>query len=135
MQHIEKQGDNNTNATRPRSVYIVTFGCQMNLRDSEFVMGVLLENGFGAAESVNDADIILFNSCSVRKHAEDRLFSNMAELKPLKKKKPGLVIGLIGCTAQSYKEKFLEEIPLVDFVCGPGNEGDLPKIVKDVLKH
>lgn len=117
-----------------KKVYIRTFGCQMNMRDSEFVMGLMLENGFGQASSAKNADIIIFNSCSVRKHAEDRLFSNIAELKELKKNKPGLVIGLMGCTAQAYKTKALERAPLADFVCGPGDEFALPRIVKNILK-
>lgn len=107
----------------------------MNVRDSEFVLGILIKEGFRKASSMEDADVIIFNSCSVRGHAEERLFNNIWQLKKLKKKKPELVIGVMGCTAQSYKEKLLENIPLVDFVCGPGNEGDLPGIVKNILKH
>lgn len=118
-----------------KKVYIRTFGCQMNIRDSEFVKGLLLEDGFKNAASFNDADVILFNSCSVRKHAEDRLFSNIAQLKKLKKKKPGLVIGLMGCTAQNYAESILRRSPLIDIACGPGNETDLPKLIKNVLKN
>ncbi|MCX5686459.1 MAG: radical SAM protein, partial [Candidatus Omnitrophica bacterium] len=118
-----------------KSLYIKTFGCQMNARDSEFAMGLLLENGFKQAGSIEKADVIIFNSCSVRKHAEERLFSNIAELKGLKKKKPGLIIGLMGCTAQAYKEKVLERAPLVDFVCGPGDEYELPRIVENILKE
>lgn len=117
-----------------KKVFVRTFGCQMNTRDSEFAAGILLERGFREAKGVKDADVILFNSCSVRKHAEDRLFSNIAELKDLKKKKPGLLIGLIGCTAQRYKDKILERAPLVDFVCGPGNEAELPRLIADLLK-
>lgn len=120
---------------RCKTVFIRTFGCQMNFRDSEFVAGILFENGFGKAVSPEKADVVLFNSCSVRKHAEDRLFSNIADLKDLKKKKPGMVIGLMGCTAQNYKEKILEKAPLVDFVCGPGNETDIPRILKDIIKN
>ncbi len=116
------------------TVFIKTFGCQMNVRDSEFVFGILLEKGFGRADSINSADVILFNSCSVRKHAEERLFNNIWQLKKLKVKRPDIIIGVMGCTAQSHKEKLLEKIPLVDFVCGPGNEGDLPEILKSVLE-
>ena len=118
-----------------KRIAIVTFGCQMNIRDSEFVAGLLLKNGFILADSVNGADVVLFNSCSVRKHAEDRLFSNIAELKGLKKKRPGLIVGLIGCTAQNYKEKALERAPILDFVCGPGNEADIQGIIKDISKN
>ncbi len=105
----------------------------MNMRDSEYVMGIMLDRGFRKADSLDDADVIIFNSCSVRKHAEDRLFSNIGDLAGLKKKKPGLVIGLMGCTAQSYREAALERSPLLDFVCGTGNESDIPQIVESIL--
>jgi len=107
----------------------------MNFRDSEFVEGLLLEDGFRKAGSFDKADVILFNSCSVRKHAEDRLFSNIAELAALKKKNPQLVIGLMGCAAQNYSDKILEKSPLVDFVCGPGNETDIPAIIADIMEN
>ena len=119
----------------PPKIYLRTFGCQMSFRDSEFVTGLLLNGGFALAKSVDDADIILFNSCSVRKHAEDRLISNISDLKLLKKKKPGLIVGLMGCTAQSYQSKILERLPILDFSCGPGNESDIPYIIKDILEN
>jgi tRNA-2-methylthio-N6-dimethylallyladenosine synthase len=118
-----------------KKVHIITRGCQMNFRDSEFVAGLLLDSGFKLADSIDNADIILFNSCSVRKHAEDRLISNISDLKLLKKKRPGLVIGLMGCTAQSYRSKILEKLPILDFSCGTGNESDIPKIIKDILEN
>src|SRR3989338_2696933 len=101
----------------PKKIYIRTFGCQMNVRDSEFVTGILLDSGFALADSFDSADVVLFNSCSVSKHAEDRLFSNISDLKDLKKTRPNLVIGLIGCTAQNYKNKALTRAPLIDLVC------------------
>jgi len=106
----------------------------MNARDSEFVMGMLLDKGFRKAESLDTADVVIFNSCSVRKRAEERLFSNIGDLAGLKRSRPGLIIGLMGCTAQNYKDAALERSPLLDFVCGPGNEPDLPRIVGDILK-
>ncbi|MDD5681520.1 MAG: tRNA (N6-isopentenyl adenosine(37)-C2)-methylthiotransferase MiaB [Candidatus Omnitrophica bacterium] len=115
-------------------VYIKTFGCQMNFRDSEFVMGILLDAGFRQAASMEKADVIIFNSCSVRKHAEDRLFSNIGDLASLKKRRPSLIVGLMGCTAQSYKADAFERAPLLDFVCGTGNESDLPEIVGNIIK-
>jgi len=117
-----------------KKIFVKTFGCQMNARDSEFATGILLENGFGIAQSIDKADVVLFNSCSVRKHAEDRLFGNIWDLKKLKNRKMGMVIGLIGCTAQSYKEKAMQRAGIIDFVCGPGNEADLPAIINKVLK-
>ncbi len=107
----------------------------MSFRDSEFVTGQLLESGFALANSIEVADIIIFNSCSVRKHAEERLISNISDLKLLKKRKPSLIIGLMGCTAQSYKSKILDRLPILDFSCGPGNEGDIPGIIKDIMEH
>ena len=117
-----------------KKIFLKTFGCQMNLRDSEFVMGLLLDKGFRKADSIEAADVVIFNSCSVRKHAEERLFSNIGDLAGLKKNRPGLIIGLMGCTAQSYKDQALERAPLLDFVCGTGNESDLPKLISDILK-
>ncbi len=116
-----------------KKVYMRTFGCQMNVRDSEFVMGVMLDAGFKKALSEEKADVIIFNSCSVRKHAEDRLFSNISELKHLKNRKPGLIIGLMGCTAQAYKEKAAGKAPILDFICGPGNEHDIPAIIERAI--
>ena len=116
-----------------KRLYIRTFGCQMNVRDSEFVTGILLAAGYKKAGSEDKADVIIFNSCSVRKHAEDRLFSNISELKYLKNRRPGLIIGLMGCTAQSYKEKALGRAPIIDFVCGPGNAHEIPAIIKKVM--
>ena len=118
-----------------KKVFLKTYGCQMSFRDSEFVAGLLLDGGFALADSILCADIIIFNSCSVRKHAEDRLISNISDLKLLKKKRPGLIIGLMGCTAQSYKSGILERLPILDFSCGPGNESDIPGIIKDILEH
>ncbi len=106
----------------------------MNARDSEFVMGLLLDSGFRKADSFENAGVIIFNSCSVRKHAEDKLFSNIGDLAGLKKKNADLVIGLMGCTAQSRKSEAFETAPLLDFICGPGNESDLPQIIGDILK-
>lgn len=118
-----------------KKVFLKNFGCQMNVRDSEFVAGILVDRGYALSGSIEDADVILFNSCSVRKHAEERLFSNIGELNRLKKKRPRLVIGLMGCTAQSYKEKALERAPMLDLVCGPGNEHDIPGLLDDVIKN
>jgi tRNA-2-methylthio-N6-dimethylallyladenosine synthase len=118
-----------------KRVYIKTFGCQMNVRDSEFVAGVLIDNGFRLVDSPEKADVMLFNSCSVRKRAEDRLFGNITDLGGLKKKNPSLVIALMGCTAQAYKDEAFKKAPMIDIVCGPGNESDLPRLIRDVFAN
>ena len=130
---MPNEGNKIEHKAKKPGVYVRTFGCQMNVRDSEFVMGILLESGFKKSDSEDRADVIIFNSCSVRKHAEDRLFSNISELKHLKRRRPSLIIGLMGCTAQAYKEKAIGRAPIIDFVCGPGNVHEIPAIIKKVI--
>lgn len=113
-----------------RRVFIRTFGCQMNDRDSEIIYGMLIEKGYEPARSMNDADVILFNTCSVRKHAEDRVWGKVGMLKDIKKERFGLILGIVGCMAQNYKEKILKELPWVDFVCGPQNIYDIPELIE-----
>jgi len=118
-----------------KTVFLRTFGCQMNSRDSEFVTGLLIDNGYTLAPSIDKADVVIFNSCAVRKHAEDKLFSHIADLKPLKAKKKGLIIVLMGCVAQNYKDEAVKRLPIIDIVCGPGDEAKLPRIIADVARH
>ncbi|MFH1995651.1 MAG: tRNA (N6-isopentenyl adenosine(37)-C2)-methylthiotransferase MiaB [Candidatus Omnitrophota bacterium] len=114
------------------SVYLRTFGCQMNVRDSEIVKGLLIDRGYRAADSPEKADVVLFNTCSVRKHAEDRAINNVWRLRDLKKKRPEVVVGVIGCMAQAMKEEIIKKVPLVDFVCGPDDERDIPKLIEKI---
>jgi tRNA-2-methylthio-N6-dimethylallyladenosine synthase len=107
----------------------------MNIRDSEFVAGILIDNGFRLADSAETADAVLFNSCSVRKHAEDRLFSNIGELSGLKKRRPGLVVALMGCTAQKFGVGAFERAPILNIICGPGNESELPALIREALEN
>ncbi|MFH1753535.1 MAG: tRNA (N6-isopentenyl adenosine(37)-C2)-methylthiotransferase MiaB, partial [Candidatus Omnitrophota bacterium] len=109
--------------------------CQMNERDSEWVEGALLEKGFSIASSQDEADIILFNTCSVRKHAEHRAISNMGALKKLKEKRPDLILGIIGCTAENYGERLFESLPHLDLVCGTGKLYDIPRAIEDIIRN
>jgi len=117
-----------------RKVFIKTFGCQMNVRDSELVAGLLLEKGYKLVDSPEKADVILFNTCSVRENAENRVWGNLGMLRKLKNKKPNLVIGVIGCMAQKFKIKLFEHSDLVDIVCGPSDEDNLPCLVEEFLE-
>ncbi|NQU95913.1 MAG: tRNA (N6-isopentenyl adenosine(37)-C2)-methylthiotransferase MiaB [Candidatus Omnitrophica bacterium] len=111
-----------------KKIFLRTFGCQMNDRDSEFVMGLLLEKGYLKAESPEEADVVLFNTCSVRKHAEDRAISNMGAF--LKKKRRHLKIyGIIGCSAQALKKGLFERLPDLDLICGTGEIAKLPELI------
>ena len=105
----------------------------MNFRDSEEIAGIFMQKGWALASSPEEADVAIFNTCSVRKHAEDRAISNIGELKALKKKRPGLVIGVVGCMAKAQGEKIIKTLPIVDFIVGPANIYDIPTTVESIL--
>lgn len=104
----------------------------MNDFDSEVIAGMLRERGYLPTEKEESADIILFNTCSVRQHAEDRVFGKVGDLKRLKREKPDLVIGIVGCMAQNYKEAIFDKLPHVDFISGPRNIYDIPELIERV---
>jgi len=114
----------------PRKVYMETYGCQMNVNDSEVVMSILNQNGFEYTTTMKKADLILVNTCSIRENAEQRVRGRLDVFRLLKKEKPGLIVGVIGCMAERLKEKLLEEERMVDVVVGPDAYRDLPKLVK-----
>ena len=89
---------------KPATYVLETFGCQMNVLDSQLVEGQLRGLGLRAAASENDADVILFNTCSVRQHAEDKVLSRLGRLKHLKRRRPHVLIGVLGCMAERQKE-------------------------------
>jgi len=109
----------------PRTVYLATFGCQMNDLDSELVRASLLEAGYLFVDRAREADVVLFNTCSVRQHAEDKVYSALGQLKRRKKARPGLIIGVLGCMAQKDGELIFQRAPWVDLVLGPGQLGRL----------
>jgi tRNA-2-methylthio-N6-dimethylallyladenosine synthase len=110
--------------------YIETFGCQMNVHDSEKVAGVLMGRGFEAVEDAEQADIILYNTCSIREKAAQKVFSRLGEFK---KKHGDKLIGVLGCVAQQEGEKFFERAPQVGLVCGSASYSKLPELL-DQLK-
>jgi len=113
-----------------KSVHIITFGCQMNQHDSGVVSGLLEKAGYGMAPSPETADVILFNTCCVRDHAEQRLYSRISQLKGLKKKKPNLLLGIGGCVAQKEKAALTERFPHVDIVFGTNAINDIVPLLK-----
>jgi tRNA-2-methylthio-N6-dimethylallyladenosine synthase len=100
--------------------HVTTFGCQMNVHDSERIQGMLESLGYEEAESRSDADLILFNTCSIRESADNRFVAHLGEAKRLKSEDPGRVVGVGGCWAQSVKEEVFERFPFVDVAFGPG---------------
>ncbi len=121
-------------ATMKKKLFFQTFGCQMNERDSEAVTGLLFDRGYEAVSLVEEADLILYNTCSVRDHAEQKIFGRMGSFRKLKEKKPELVIGILGCMAQEHGGNFFRMNPEIDLVCGTGNLNQVPDLVEEVLK-
>jgi tRNA-2-methylthio-N6-dimethylallyladenosine synthase len=116
----------------PKQFYIETVGCQMNVLDSELVAASLIRAGYQPVDSPRKADTILFNTCSVRQHAEDKIYSALGRLKHVKERHPHKIIGVLGCMAQKDRQLIFERAPHVDLVVGPGQLGQLPLLLAQV---
>jgi tRNA-2-methylthio-N6-dimethylallyladenosine synthase len=115
-------------------IFIRTFGCQMNVRDSEVICGLLRANNYELTTEPGESDVIIFNTCSVRQHAEDKVWSEIGRITKLNKKKVKAIIGLVGCMAQNYKDQIFQRAPEVDFVVGPSDIAKIPSIIARVAK-
>lgn len=112
-----------------KKLYIETYGCQMNVADSEVVASILKDEGYLYTNDISEADLILVNTCSIRKNAEQKIWNRMEQLKSMKKKRAQLLIGLIGCMAERLKERLIADGQGVDFVAGPDAYRELPGAV------
>ena len=117
------------NTGKKKKLYIESYGCQMNFADSEIVSSIMKENGYDTTSEFKDADVILLNTCSIREKAEMTVRKRLTDFNRIKKEKPGLTIGVLGCMAERLKEQLLEEEKLVDVVVGPDAYRDLPNLV------
>ncbi|GJM26141.1 MAG: tRNA-2-methylthio-N(6)-dimethylallyladenosine synthase [Phycisphaerae bacterium] len=117
---------------KPKSVYVETMGCQMNVLDSELVVGQLLAKDYVTTDSVDGADVFLVNTCSVRDHAEQKALSRLGTAKKSKQANPDMVIGVIGCMAERDPDGVFAKIPYVDLVCGPGELNKVPAMIEEV---
>ena len=115
-----------------KKVYIESYGCQMNFSDSEIVASILKEDGYQTTRDLGEADAIFLNTCSIREKAEQTVRNRLAAFNKVKRKKPELMIGVLGCMAERLKSKLLEEEKIVDMVVGPDAYRDLPNLVKEV---
>jgi len=132
----------NNKEIEKKKVFLRTFGCQMNVRDSEVICGLLKKAGYKITDEPSGADIVLFNTCSVRQHAEDKVWSEIGRICKIKSGSVSLggirsssggdrpLIGLIGCMAQAYQERAFERAPSIDFVVGPADIDKIPEIIK-----
>lgn len=112
-------------------IYIETYGCQMNVADSEVVVSILNESGYEKTDDIQSADVILVNTCSIRENAEQRVWGRLDVFRQIKKKNPRLTIGVIGCMAERLKEKLIEEEKAVDIVVGPDAYRELPRLLEN----
>ena len=117
-----------TDPSRPK-VYIETYGCQMNVNDSEVILSILQDAGYALTESIEDADVILANTCSIRDNAEQRIWGRIDQFRIQKRNRNGVVIGIVGCMAERLKDKLLEK---VDLVAGPDSYRSLPELLKAI---
>ncbi len=115
-----------------KSVYLETMGCQMNVLDSELVMGQLRALGYSPTSAMTEADVVLLNTCSVRDHAEQKVLSRLGALKKTKSSRPDMVVGVIGCMAERDPDGIFSKMPHVDLVCGPGELNKVPALIEDV---
>jgi len=118
-----------------QAVYLQTYGCQMNERDSEEILGMLVAQGYAVVEREEEADVILLNTCSVRAHAEERAFGKMGLMQRLKRERPDLVLGILGCMAKAQREEVFRRLPQVDLVAGPAEIYDLPDLLAGVAER
>ncbi|MBX3357138.1 MAG: radical SAM protein [Phycisphaeraceae bacterium] len=117
-----------------RTVYIETFGCQMNELDSELVTGQLRSLGYRFTPDRAQADVVLYNTCSVREHAEQKVWSRLGELRERKEADPSLVVGVLGCLAERDGETLIRRMPVVDLLCGPGELDKLPTLLDNAVR-
>lgn len=110
-------------------VYIETYGCQMNLADTEIVLGILQNNGYGVTKSLEEADVILVNTCSIRENAEQRIYGRLGNFKTIKDQKPDLVVGVLGCMAERLRTDLVDKKKIVDVVVGPDEYRRLPELI------
>ena len=115
-----------------RKLYIETYGCQMNVGDSEIVVSIMQQEGYRYTESLEEADIVLINTCSIRDNAEQRIWGRLSEMRRMRKQKPSLIIGIIGCMAERLKEELTKGGTGVDIVAGPDAYRDRPRLVREV---
>jgi tRNA-2-methylthio-N6-dimethylallyladenosine synthase len=117
---------------KARKLYIESYGCQMNFSDSEIVASILHKEGFDTTSDIAQADVVFLNTCSIREKAEQTVRNRLTQIQGLKKHKPDMLVGMLGCMAERLKSKLLEEEKIVDLVAGPDAYRDLPKLITQV---
>ena len=126
------EGNSSSKSSDAKKLYIESYGCQMNFSDSEVVASILKEKGYSTTRDIDDAHVVLINTCSIRDNAEKRVRNRLTEFKKKKRDNPELVVGILGCMAERLKKSLLEQEKLVDLVAGPDAYRDLPNLIDEV---
>lgn len=121
-----------SNNSNGKKLYVESYGCAMNFSDSEVVASIMSENGYSTTRDVDEADVVLINTCSIREKAESTVRNRLTNFKKRKQRQPELVVGILGCMAERLKKNLLEEEKLVDLVAGPDAYRDLPGLIEEV---
>lgn len=115
-----------------RNLYIETYGCAMNLADSEVVASIMADKGFKTTTDIQQADVVFVNTCSIRDNAEAHVWGRLREIKHQKKTNPGMIVGVLGCMAERLKNDLLEKEQIIDIVVGPDAYRDIPRLIEQV---
>lgn len=121
-----------SNSKNSRKLYIESYGCQMNFSDSEIVASILAKEGFNTTQTLEEADLVLVNTCSIREKAEQTIRKRLEQFNTVKRQRPAMKVGVLGCMAERLKHKFLEEEHIVDLVVGPDAYKDLPNLLEEI---
>ncbi len=121
-----------SNSKNSRKLYIESYGCQMNFSDSEIVASILAKEGFNTTQTLEEADLVLVNTCSIREKAEQTIRKRLEQFNAVKRQRPAMKVGVLGCMAERLKHKFLEEEHIVDLVVGPDAYKDLPNLLEEI---
>lgn len=120
---------------KPAKYFLETFGCQMNILDSQLIEAQLRARGMTPTPDPREADVVLFNTCSVRQHAEDKVYARLGHMRRIKNDRPDTVVGVVGCMAERAKDDLFVRAPHVDLICGPGELNTLPALIDEVVER
>nr|DAT61453.1 MAG TPA: (dimethylallyl)adenosine tRNA methylthiotransferase [Caudoviricetes sp.] len=133
---VNMNDEKKINTLRPlqgagRKLFVETYGCQMNVGDTEIVVAIMQQEGYVYTDKIEEADVVLINTCSIRDNAEQRIWGRLREMAHLRRRRPGVLVGIIGCMAERLRERLLEGENPVDIVAGPDAYRDLPRLVRE----
>jgi tRNA-2-methylthio-N6-dimethylallyladenosine synthase len=132
---LERLTQLKTGTEHNQKLYVETYGCQMNFADTEIVNGIMGKHGYETTEEIDESAVILLNTCSIRENAEARVYQRLTEIKKLKRKNPGLVVGIIGCMAERLKRDIFKKTKVVDLILGPDEYRKLPSLIDNLVDN